>query len=90
MFKGKNMKLIEFMTKVQEAVDFEANILPRMMFNGKTSREVYDSAKSYTEEEKKAFLIRLLELKAEMAEKKEQCSSSAPLGETASLASIGF
>ena len=72
LFYGKDVGLLKFLETVKEAVDFEANILPRMMFNGKTSREVYDEAKDYTADERQAFLARLLEVKTENERKKEQ------------------
>ena len=72
LYEGKDVGMFVFMAAVKEAIDFEANILPRMMFGGRTSREVYDGAESYSEEEKKAFFARLLEVKDEVERKKIQ------------------
>lgn len=68
----KKEKTAEGLKKaIEEAIDWEVNILPRMIFKGKTSRQVYDEAESYTEEDR-VRLHEVLEKKRQEVMKQEE------------------
>ena len=56
---------------IRLAMDWAANILPRRMFGGRTSKEVYDAGESYTEEDRRNLLEKIEEKRLKVDGEKE-------------------